>query len=116
MPVSSSFRTFVVDQLNRVVPQLRARAMFGGVGIYAGDLFFALIADDSLYFKVNDSNRQDFERLGMKPFQPYGEGGEVMQYYQVPADLLEDPETLKPWAEKAIAVAAKKRKGKRDRD
>jgi len=52
----------------------------------------------------------------MKPFQPYGEGGEIMQYYQVPADLLEDPETLQPWAEKAIAVAAKKRKGKRDRD
>jgi len=117
MPVSSSFRTFVVDQLSRVVPHLRARAMFGGVGIYAGDLFFALIADDSLYFKVNDSNRPDFERLAMKPFQPYGEGGEIMQYYQVPADLLEDPETLQPWAEKAIAVAAKKkRKGKRDRD
>src|SRR5882724_2976208 len=112
MPVSSSFRTFVVDQLSRVVPQLRARAMFGGVGIYGGELFFALIADDTLYFKVDDSNRSDFERLSMKPFQPYGEGGEVMQYYQVPADLLEDPEALGPWAEKAIAVAAKKKKGR----
>ncbi len=116
MPASSSFRTFIVDQLSRVVPQLRARSMFGGVGIYAGQLFFALIADDTLYFKVDDSNRPDFERLGMKPFQPYGEDGEVMQYYQVPADLLEDPEALRPWAEKAIAVAATKRKGKRDRD
>ncbi len=90
--------------------------MFGGVGIYAGQLFFALIADDTLYFKVDDSNRPDFERLGMKPFRPYGEDGEVMQYYEVPADLLEDPEALRPWAEKAIAVAATKRKGKRERD
>jgi len=49
--------------------------MFGGVGIYAGQLFFALIADDTLYFKVDDSNRSDFERLAMRPFQPYGEGG-----------------------------------------
>src|SRR5213083_2544298 len=73
----SSFRTFVVDQLSRVVPQLRARDMFGGVGIYAGQLFFALIADDTLYFKVDDSNRPEFERLGMRPFQAYGAGREV---------------------------------------
>ena len=116
MPVSLSFRTFIVDQLSRVVPQLRARGMFGGVGIYAGRLFFALIADDALYFKVDDSNRPDFERLAMRPFQPYGEGGEVMQYYQVPAEFLDDPEILRPWAEKAIAVAASKKvKGKRGR-
>lgn len=87
--------------------------MFGGVGIYADKLFFALIDDDTLYFKVDDSNRPDFERSGMKPFQPYGEGGEIMQYYQVPTDLLEDLEALRPWAEKAIAVAARKAKGKR---
>ncbi len=116
VPVSSSFRTFIVDQLSRVVPQLRARGMFGGVGIYAGQLFFALIADDTLFLKVDDSNRPEFERLGMRPFQPYGEGGEVMQYYQVPAEFLEDPEALRPWAEKAIAVAARKKmKGKRGR-
>ncbi len=111
----SSFRTFIVDQLSRVVPQLRARAMFGGVGIYAGQLFFALVADDTLYFKVDDSNRPEFERLGMRPFQPYGESGEVMQYYQVPAELLEDPEALRSWAEKSIAVAAHKKKRKRKR-
>jgi len=34
--------------------------MFGGVGIYCGDLFFGLIDDDTLYFKVDDSNRSDF--------------------------------------------------------
>jgi DNA transformation protein len=113
MAVSPSFRTFILDQLTRVVPQLRARSMFGGVGIYAGKLFFALIADDTLYFKVDDTNRPDFQRLGMGPFQPYGEDGEVMQYYQVPAALLEDSEALRPWAEKAIAVAANKAKGKR---
>ena len=52
--------------------------MFGGVGIYAGELFFALIADDTVYFKVDQSNRPEFEARGMGPFRPYGEGGEVM--------------------------------------
>jgi DNA transformation protein and related proteins len=114
MPVSSSFRIFVVDQLGRVLPQVRTRGMFGGVGIYAGNVFFALIADDTLYFKVDDSNRADFEARGLGPFRPYGHGGEVMQYYEVPPDLLESPEDLRPWAEKAVAVARrKKRRGAR---
>ena len=43
--------------------------MFGGVGIYAGDLFFALIDDDTLYFKVDDSNRSDFEKRDMGLFR-----------------------------------------------
>lgn len=83
--------------------------MFGGVGIYAGDLFFALVDDDMLYFKVDDSNRSDFEARGMGPFRPYGEGGEIMQYYQVSEDLLEDVEALREWANKAIAVARRKK-------
>jgi DNA transformation protein len=105
MAVSPSFRTFVLEQLGRCVQGVRGRSMFGGVGIYAGELFFALIADDTLYFKVDDSNRPDFEARDRGAFRPYGEGGEVMQYYQVPEELLEDPETLGQWAEKAITVA-----------
>ena len=115
MPVSSSFRTFVVDQLSRVAPRVRARSMFGGVGIYSGDRFFALIADDTLYLKVDDSNRGDFEARGMSPFRPYGENGEIMQYYQVAEDLIEDPEGLGPWVQKAIAVAGRKKAKRRRR-
>jgi DNA transformation protein len=110
--VSHSFRTYVLEQLKRVRPDLRDRSMFGGVGIYAGDFFFALIADDTLYFKVDDSNRSAFEARGMGPFMPYGPSGEVMQYYEVPADLLEDPEALSPWVEQAIEVARTKRRSR----
>jgi len=115
MPVSDSFRTFVLDQLGRAVPGIRARSMFGGVGIYAGELFFALLANDTLYLKVDDSNRPDFEARGMGPFLPYGDERDKMQYYEMPADLLDDPEALRPWTEKSIAVAARKKKGKKTR-
>lgn len=103
--MSGSFRDFTLEQLRRIRPDIRDRAMFGGVGIYAGDLFFALIAEDTLYFKVDDSNRADFEERGLSPFRPFGEAGAVMQYYEVPADLLEDPEALRPWVDRAVAVA-----------
>jgi DNA transformation protein len=105
MSVSPSFKTFALEQLGRGIRGVRGKSMFGGVGIYAGELFFALIADDTLYFKVDDSNRADFEARGTGPFQPFGEDGEVMQYYRVPDDLLEEVEELCAWAEKAIAVA-----------
>ena len=105
MAVSPSFRIFVLEQLGRGVQSIRGRSMFGGVGIYSGNFFFALIADDTLYFKVDESNRPEFEARGMDPFRPYGEYGEEMQYYRVPDDLLDDPEALGQWAEKAIIVA-----------
>jgi DNA transformation protein len=110
MSVSESYRTFVLDQLGRVTERVRMKSLFGGAGVYAGEFFFALIDDDVLYLKVDDTNRPDFVARGMGPFSPFGEGGEVMQYYQLPEELLEDPDGLKPWVEKAIAVAARKRK------
>ena len=113
MAVSDGYQTFVLDQLRRVLPSVRARRMFGGVGLYADDLFFALIDDDMVYLKVDDVTRPDFERLGLRPFQPFGEGSAAMQYYQLPEDLLEDPEALRSWADAAVAVArrAKRKKG-----
>ncbi|HET7603660.1 MAG TPA: TfoX/Sxy family protein [Gemmatimonadales bacterium] len=111
MPVSPSYRTFVLEQLGRVTPNIRARSMFGGVGIYGSDRFFALMDDDLLYFKVDDTNRPDFEAAGMGPFRPGGEHGEVMQYYQVPEEVLEDVEELRAWVGKALAVAEKKARG-----
>ncbi len=84
--------------------------MFGGVGIYAGELFFALIADDTLYLKVDDQTRPEFERRGLEPFRPYGETGEVMQYYRVGEDLLVDAEALRAWAEQAVEVARRARR------
>ena len=105
MAVSESYREFVLEQLGRVTP-VTGKSMFGGVGIYAQGLFFALIAEDRLYFKVNDTTRPDFERLGMEPFRPFGEDS-AMGYYEVPADVVEDATQLAAWMRKAIEVASK---------
>ncbi len=105
MGVSESYQTFILEQLSRVLSAVRSRKMFGGVGVYSDDLFFALLDNDTLYFKVDDETRGDFEAIGMGPFRPFGEGGEVMQYYEVSGDLIEDPDALKEWAERAVSVA-----------
>lgn len=108
MSVSPSFREFVEDRLGEVTP-IRTRAMFGGLGIYSGDVFFALADDDVLYFKVDDATRPDFEERGMEPFRPYGPEGPAMGYYEVPADVLEDVDALAGWVERALEVARRAR-------
>ncbi len=113
MAFSKGYRDFVVEQLERVAP-VTAKSMFGGVGLYAHGLFFALIAQDQLYFKVDDTTRPDFERLGMEPFRPFGEES-AMGYYAVPADVLEDAAQLEPWMRKAIDVAAEAKQAKTKR-
>lgn len=113
MAVSPSYRAFVLDQLSRAATGVSGKNMFGGVGIYTGDLFFALIGNDALYLKVDDTNRSDFEAVGMGPFRPFGEGGEVMQYYEIPADVLDEPEVLRGWVDKAIEVARRARRAKK---
>lgn len=102
-----SFATFAVDQLRRALP-VRTRQMFGCTGIYSGELFFAIATDDALYLKVDDSNRADYESLGMTPFRPYDDE-RTLSYWRVPADVLEDSDRLGAWAERSLEVARRAR-------
>ena len=103
MAVSDSYKTYVLEQLQEL-GSVAARTMFGGVGLYHQNLFFGLMDDDTLYFKVDDSNRQDYEGAGSTAFRPYGDSYS-MHYYEVPVDVLDDRAALKDWALKALAVA-----------
>ena len=106
MAVSLSFRTYLLEQLGQVRP-VTARPMFGGLAIFAEGRTFALVADDVLYFKVDDGNRSDFLAAGMGPFLPFGDPERPMNYFELPAEVLEDPDQLAVWMTKAIAVAAR---------
>ena len=68
MRVTGNVRDFVLDQLAGL-DGLRARAMFGGVGLYAGEVFFGIVAADVLYFKVDDSTRAAVRGCGLDAFQ-----------------------------------------------
>ncbi|MBS1785920.1 MAG: TfoX/Sxy family protein [Acidobacteria bacterium] len=110
MSVSPSFKAFVLEQLSAVTP-VTGRAMFGGVGVYAEGLFFALMDDDRLYFKVDDTTRPRFVGAGMGPFDPFKNGEQVMNgYYEVPGEVLEDEDRLPEWMREALGVAARAKK------
>jgi DNA transformation protein and related proteins len=105
MAVQPRFLAYILEQL-AALAGLRSRRMFGGVGLYSGELFFGLIDDDTLFFKADASNSADYIARKMPRFMPFPERPEaVMAYYQVPADIIEDDEALGQWARKSVAVA-----------
>ncbi len=109
MAVSDEFINYVIDQL-AVWADVSARRMFGGAGLYCDGAMFGLIADDVAYLKADDSNREDFVKAGSSPFNPYPDKVKtaIMSYYEIPADVLENPDELARWAERSLAIARKK--------
>lgn len=106
MPVSADYLTYVIDQFAHFA-KVTSRRMFGGVGLYADGLFFALIAQDTLYLKVDDSNRADYVQRGSRAFQPFKDNPTYsMNYFRLPEDVLEDSDELQRWTRRSLAVAA----------
>ena len=115
MAVTDGFREFVLEQLQQAARGIASRRMFGAIGVYAGEHFFAVIADDRLYFKVDDQTRPAFEAAGMEPFRPYGPDYASIGYYEVPLGVLEAADDLRRWTRDAIAVAERARTKPRSR-
>lgn len=109
MAATSQFKTLVQDQLQEL-GEVQIRPIFGGAGVFYNALMFGLIADDELFLKVDDGNRQDFKDAGMAPFTYLTKKRSVtMSYYRMPDHVFEDRQQLCEWAEKAIAAALRKK-------
>ena len=92
---------------------VRARAMFGGWGVFLDSVMLGLIASDALYFRVDEETKDEFAAAGSQPFVYEAKGKRMeMAYWLAPEGSLEDSDTLLPWAELGLA-AAKRVKAKR---
>jgi DNA transformation protein len=91
------------------------RRMFGGAGIYREGLMFALVFDGAIFLKVDEASIPDFEREGSRPFvytrakSPGKIGRASLSYWRLPERLYDDPEELAVWAERALAIAQRKK-------
>jgi DNA transformation protein len=103
--LSNGYVEFLVDQL--AARDVSARRMFGGAGLFRDGLMFALVADDELYLKVDDSSRPAFEALGLTPFRYRRKGRPIAlkSYYRAPEGLVDDPDELVRWADAAWEAA-----------
>ena len=95
-----SFKDFILDQLSGL-EGVASRPLFGGHGLYRGRTFFGIIFKGDLYFKTHPSTQPLYRERGMKPFRPNAKQT-LRNYYEVPADILDDPDQLHTWATSAL--------------
>ncbi len=95
-----SFKEFILDQISGL-GGVEPRSMFGGHGLYRKGTFFGIVFRGRLYFKTDTVTKRSYRALGMKSFRPNAKQT-LKNYYEVPAEIIEDPDLLIAWAEKAI--------------
>lgn len=98
-----SFVEYVCDQLTDF-EIVTYKAMFGGYGLYCGDIFFGIVFDGRLYFKTDETSRLKYESYESEPFQPNAKQT-LKSYYEVPVEIIENADEMVVWAEEAYAVA-----------
>lgn len=88
--------------------EVRAKRMFGGIGLFRNDRMFGLIFDEQLYFRVDGAiAKADHERAF-----GYQRAGRRIQlpYLRVDAETLESPEALASQAGAACQAAGTKQR------
>lgn len=106
MAFSKSFKEKVITQLSKIGP-VSVKDMFGGVGIYFEGYFLAVIVEDVLYFKTDETNVTDYKNADMKNWEI------SKAYYEVPKNVFENIEELKVWVDKSVGVVERRKRKKK---
>ncbi len=114
MSIDASFADYSCELLQSAGPCV-ARRMFGGWGISVDGMTIAILANlgegDTLWLKASDESRHRFEAEGCARFTyPVQGQPKSMNYYSAPAEAMESPALMLPWARLALEAALQARK------
>jgi len=109
MKLNHRYDDFVehVCELLEPLGTVRPKRMFGGWCIYVDEIPTGLIQGDTLWFKVDDGNRADYEAAGVGPFKPFPDKEMVMSYWQVPESVMDDRRAMVDWGRRAYEAAVR---------
>jgi DNA transformation protein len=106
MVASDGFAEFLREQL---VPlgRVTMRRMFGKTGVFCDGVMFGMVTEDTLYFRVDDENREAFREAASFPPLNYRKKGHSidLSFWRAPERLLDEPDELVGWARVALAAA-----------
>ena len=108
MVASDSFAEFLREQF-APLGRVTMRRMFGKTGVFCGGLMFGMIAENTLYFRVDDHNRDAFKEAGSSPPLSYEKQGRVIDlaFWRAPERLFDESDELVAWARAALAAACR---------
>lgn len=107
MAVSAEFLELMLEMLGPLggLDGVRHKRMFGGASLNIAGMTFALLADDTLYFKVDEETRARFEAEGLRPFKPFEDKPGLMSYFTAPETALDDQDEMLAWGRLALDAA-----------
>jgi DNA transformation protein len=106
MVASDTFADFLREQLGPL-GRVTMRRMFGKTGVFCDGVMFAMVTENTLYFRVDDQNRATFEEAAAFPPLNYEKKGCTidLSFWRVPERLFDEPDELLTWARAALAAA-----------
>ena len=106
MVASERFAEFLHEQLDPL-GHVTLRRMFGKSGVFCDGLMFAMVANDTLYFRVDDHNREAFAEAEESPPLNYEKHGRTIDlaFWRAPDRLFDEPDELVRWARTAMEAA-----------
>jgi DNA transformation protein len=115
MVASDSYAEFLRENFTPL-GRITLRRMFGKSGVFCDGVMFAIVADDTLYFRVDEKSRTAFAEASAFPPLAYESRGRTidLSFWRAPDRLFDEPDELLDWARIALAAARRvvaKRKG-----
>jgi DNA transformation protein and related proteins len=106
MVASNSFAEFLREQL-APLGRISMRRMFGKTGVFCDGTMFAMVTDNTLYFRIDDHNRAAFKEAESFPPLNYEKQGRTIDlaFWRAPERLMDEPDELLAWARSALAAA-----------
>ncbi len=106
MVASETFAEFLREQL-APLGRITMRRMFGKTGVFCDGVMFAMVTQNTLYFRVDEQNRVTFKEAESFPPLNYEKKGDTIDlaFWRVPERLFDEPDELVVWARAALAAA-----------
>ena len=106
MVASESFAAFLREEL-APLGRITIRRMFGKSGVFCDGVMLGMVTDDTLYFRVDDSNREAFKEAASSPPLSYEKKGSTIDlaFWRAPERLFDEPDELVAWARIALTAA-----------
>jgi DNA transformation protein len=106
MVASAGFAEFLRDQLSPL-GRITLRRMFGKTGVFCDGVMLGMVTGDTLYFRVDEQNREVFKEAEGEPPLNYAKGGRLIDlaFWRAPERLLDEPDELLSWARVALEAA-----------
>jgi DNA transformation protein len=105
------YRPLRYEQMMRAAEahDVRARRMFGGMGVYSGEKMFAFLMEDEIGLKLSPDDYAEAMALeGAGPIHPEPNAEPMREYCKMPKTITNDYEAFVVWVERSINYVRKR--------